>query len=83
MEQVNHIRLAVFSHAGVLACLLAGFAGYSAGQAVDPALEYQVKAAFLLNFTKFVDWPAGAFAGSDSPITICILGNDPFGRISG
>ncbi len=44
------------------------------------SLEYDVKAAFLLNFTKFVEWPPGAFAAADAPLTICILGNDPFGR---
>jgi hypothetical protein len=43
-------------------------------------LEYQVKAAFLLNFAKFVEWPSNAFADSDSPVAICILGKDPFGR---
>jgi hypothetical protein len=42
-------------------------------------LEYRVKAAFLLNFTKFIDWPAGS-APSDAPVAICILGQDPFGR---
>jgi hypothetical protein len=42
--------------------------------------EYQVKAAFLLNFTKFVEWPASAFENSGSPLTICIFGNDPFGK---
>lgn len=41
--------------------------------------EYQVKAAFLMNFTKFVDWPASAFQNSESPLTICVLGEDPFG----
>ncbi len=44
-------------------------------------MEYQVKAAFLLNFTKFIDWPAASFANPDSPITICILGKDPFGPV--
>lgn len=43
-------------------------------------LEYQVKAAFLLNFAKFVEWPSSAFADADSPVAICILGKDPFGR---
>ncbi len=43
-------------------------------------LEYQVKAAFLLNFAKFVEWPSTAFADSDSPVAICIFGKDPFGR---
>jgi len=48
--------------------------------AAEPRLEYDVKAAFLLNFTKFVEWPAASFADADSAIAICILGRDPFGR---
>jgi hypothetical protein len=43
------------------------------------ASEYQVKAAFLMNFTKFVEWPAGAFRDASQPITICVYGDDPFG----
>ena len=42
--------------------------------------EYQVKAAFLLNFTKFIEWPSEAFETADSPLSICILGDDPFGN---
>jgi hypothetical protein len=41
--------------------------------------EYRVKAAFLYNFAKFVEWPARAFPNSRSPISLCILGKDPFG----
>jgi len=41
--------------------------------------EYEVKAAFLLNFAKFVEWPAKAFADSKSPFVIGIVGVDPFG----
>jgi hypothetical protein len=52
----------------------------SAGVGDDPLEEYQVKAAFLYNFAKFVQWPAGAFRDSSDPIVICILGEDPFGR---
>jgi hypothetical protein len=44
------------------------------------ALEYDVKAAFLLNFTKFIDWPPAAFAAADAPLVICVIGDDPFGR---
>ena len=42
--------------------------------------EYQVKAAFLYNFAKFVEWPAGT-VGRSSPIAICVLGLNPFGRV--
>jgi hypothetical protein len=40
--------------------------------------EYEVKAAFLYNFIKFVEWPASAFEGKNSPIVIGVLGSDPF-----
>ena len=50
-----------------------------AGGADLVAEEYQVKGAFLLNFTKFVDWPPQAFQGPGEPIAICILGRNPFG----
>jgi hypothetical protein len=43
-------------------------------------LEYEVKAAFLLNFARFVEWPSTAFATPQSPLEICILGKDPFGH---
>lgn len=45
-----------------------------------PALEYQIKAVFLYNFTQFVEWPDDAFATADSPLVIGILGSDPFGQ---
>jgi hypothetical protein len=61
----------------LLACLL-----LSPGLRVfaqSPPSEYDVKAAYLLNFTKFVTWPAEAFGTPDAPLTICIYGHDPFG----
>ena len=42
--------------------------------------EYEVKAAFLFNFAKFVEWPANAFATTNSPIVIGILGKNVFGE---
>jgi hypothetical protein len=40
--------------------------------------EYQVKAAFLYNFAKFVEWPETALSSSMAPLNICILGKNPF-----
>jgi hypothetical protein len=41
------------------------------------ASEYQLKAAFLLNFGRFTEWPpAGESTG---PINLCVVGRDPFG----
>jgi hypothetical protein len=41
--------------------------------------EYQIKAAFLLNFAQFVEWPPARFASAEQPFSIGILGDDPFG----
>lgn len=40
--------------------------------------ENQVKAAYLLNFTRFVEWPTNCFAEAETPLIIGILGDDPF-----
>ena len=50
--------------------------GAVAGDSVPS--EYQVKAAFLLNFGKFVSWPAADFAGTNAPLVIGVLGDNPF-----
>jgi hypothetical protein len=42
--------------------------------------EYQLKAAFLFNFAKFVEWPPEAFADEKSPFIIGVLGDNPFGK---
>lgn len=49
-------------------------------QAQETYREYDVKAAFLYNFVKFVDWPAAAFRDDRSPLEICVYGTDPFSR---
>src|SRR5262249_34521981 len=70
----------------VLALLLCGLPAAAAGpgavtadQKDEPNAEYNLKAAFLYNFTKFVEWPADAFPDARSPFNLCILGEDPFG----
>src|SRR5690349_16377064 len=42
------------------------------------ASEYQVKAAFICNFAKFVEWPTNTFATPNSPLVIGVFGDDPF-----
>jgi hypothetical protein len=51
----------------------------SAGAHAHAADEYQVKAAFLYNFAKFVEWPPQAFKSPTDPIVIGVLGKNPFG----
>ena len=41
------------------------------------ANEYQVKAAFILNFARFVDWPGDAF-GDGGSLVVGVVGDDPF-----
>ncbi|HLP77957.1 MAG TPA: YfiR family protein, partial [Candidatus Paceibacterota bacterium] len=41
--------------------------------------EYQLKAVFLFNFAQFTEWPTNAFASTNSPLVIGVLGIDPFG----
>jgi hypothetical protein len=47
--------------------------------AADPQAltEYQIKAGFFFNFTRFVDWPESAFVTASSPILVCVLGETP------
>jgi hypothetical protein len=58
----------------LLFCLGAGAEG--------PALtENQIKAGFLFNFTRFVEWPTDAFPAADSPIVLGLVGEDSFGDL--
>jgi hypothetical protein len=42
----------------------------------DSALEHRVKAAFLYNFTRFVDWPTNAFTSGNARFVIGVLGDE-------
>jgi hypothetical protein len=44
----------------------------------QPSREYQIKAAFIFNFAQFTEWPANAFAATNAPIVIGVLGTNPF-----
>src|SRR6266852_4836748 len=44
---------------------------------VASAREYEIKAAFLYNFTKFIEWPAQSFVDAGAPIVIGVLGDSP------
>jgi hypothetical protein len=46
----------------------------------DTLLEYQVKAALLYKVSKFVTWPDSAFVDASTPVGICVIGTNPFGR---
>jgi hypothetical protein len=61
----------------VLALLSLCAAGATVSGAEEPS-EYQIKAAFLLNFIRFVEWPEEAFKSATDPLVVGILGKDPF-----
>lgn len=50
-------------------------------QAGDAVREYKLKAAFLLNFSKFTTWPKEAFARTSENFDFCVVGQNPFGSI--
>jgi hypothetical protein len=56
---------------------LLGAAGLTAQQ-TRPS-EFQIKAAYIYNFGKFVKWPAVAPANQSGSFTICVLEGEPFG----
>jgi hypothetical protein len=87
MEQVTRSQFQRWKYArgrsrrypAILLAVVAGLISPFSCQGADEPLEYQVKAAFLLNFTRFIEWPSEAFENARSPLAICILGDDPFG----
>lgn len=48
---------------------------------IDTQREYNVKGAYLYSFGRYVTWPAGAFAGKESPFVIGVLGEAPIDRV--
>jgi hypothetical protein len=50
----------------------------AAARGADVTREYQIKAAFLYNFTRFVEWPAARFQDETSPIVIGVFGPAAF-----
>ena len=69
-----------FTLPGTLAILLA-LGAHPAGGAEPKPTEYEVKAIYLYNFARFVEWPAGAPGRDAERFTICVLGRDPFGQV--
>ena len=52
---------------------------FAASVRAQSVLEYNVKAALLLNFVRFIEWPPRAFADAASPVNVCVLAPNPFG----
>jgi hypothetical protein len=52
---------------------------YPVGATEPSSSEYLLKAAFIYNIAKFVEWPPGAFETEKAPLILYVLGKDPFG----
>lgn len=79
MTDVIFVRRGSALWVGALALLLV-FWPANGGSQPNEDLEAKVKAGFLLNFARYVEWPAGAFASTNSPVIIGVLGLDNLGR---
>jgi hypothetical protein len=78
MRTAGASQLCRLASALVLGVIASGWELHA--QALRPT-EYQVKAAYLANFVKFVEWPPSAAGAGNEPFQICVLGQDPFGTV--
>jgi hypothetical protein len=54
-----------------------GLASRAVAQAEPRASATDIKAAYLLNFARYVEWPPAAFGDRASPLTICVVESNP------
>lgn len=67
--------MARFGVTAVVAALLAIAPAFAA------VSDVAVKAAFIPRFARYVTWPASSSGGGSGPMTICVIGDDPFGNM--
>lgn len=75
LARAGHVAL----HVGCLALAIAASPLTAEAARGRVTREYDLKAAFLFNFTQFVEWPDAALADPQGPFVIGVLGDDPFG----
>lgn len=63
------------------AALLVSNAWWCPEARAQPPSEYHVKAVFLYNFAKFIEWPPHLSGDGNDPIALCVVGEDPFGEV--
>ena len=64
-----------FTTAAIVAAAAATLAVPAALAQTEAGVEDDVKAAYVFNFTKFVQWPSSAFSGTTDPINVCVAGD--------
>lgn len=53
--------------------------GWRIASGAEVLTEPQVKAAYIYNFAKFVQWPMDAFVASHAPLVLCVAAKDGLG----
>ncbi|MGV3774651.1 MAG: YfiR family protein [Verrucomicrobiales bacterium] len=75
----NYLLAGILKGVGIMAIIFAAaLPNHGHAQGAPKAAEYEIKAAFILNFAKFTEWPSNKFESTNAPIIIGILGEDPF-----
>jgi len=80
-NRLRDVTLGLFLSVIAMLIAAAAFAVEPNSSADHSPGEYDVKAAYLYYFAKFVEWPGQFFSTKDSPIVIGIVGDDPFGSV--
>jgi len=75
---VRH-RKALRQALAIACCVLLAGISWRAQAQQPKANEFQVKAAYLYNFGRFVEWPDQNVPAKSDAFEICVLGADPFG----
>ena len=71
---------AAFRRAGSWLLLSLMLVAAGAARGAD-TLDREQEVRYLLTFTEYVEWPAGAFPSSEAPLVIGMIGEDPFGEV--
>ena len=85
METLTH-RLARARTRSILAAVMLFVVGQGAAYTADTQTqgqEQRIEAAFLYNFAKFIEWPAGFNSSDSDPFTFCVFGSGPFQQTLG
>jgi hypothetical protein len=73
MTKVRRLIVALALCAGALSLL-------SSRAVANELSEYQLKAAFMVNFANFTEWPVHSFPDGLAPVLVGVVGDDPFGH---
>lgn len=63
----------------LLVCLVCLASISITSRAEEAPQEYQLKAAFLVNFARFITWPEQVFSPNRTELVLCVAGLNPFG----